>query len=61
MLLNRGTRFQQSRDEMLFGFGRIQGQFEATLGPNLTKREIEPRANSLFLLECFLEVKSKEQ
>jgi hypothetical protein len=57
MLVNRGARFKQSRDEMLLGFGGIQGQLEATLGPNLTKREIEPRANSLFLLECVQEVK----
>jgi hypothetical protein len=37
MLLQPGAQFKESQDEVLFRLGRIQGQLEATLGPNLTK------------------------
>jgi hypothetical protein len=60
MLLLPGAQFKESQDEMLFRLGRIQGQLEAALGPNLTTREIKQRANSMFLLKCIQEVKSKE-
>jgi hypothetical protein len=47
MFLHAGAQFAELQDELLFRLGRT--------------REIKLRANSMFLLECIQEVKSKQQ
>jgi hypothetical protein len=50
--LNPRPRFRSSRDQMLIRLVRIQDNLRHVFGSSLSAKEIEQRANSIFLLQC---------
>jgi hypothetical protein len=50
--LNPRRRFRYSRDQMLIRLVRIQDNLQHVFASSLSPKEIEQRANSIFLLQC---------